>query len=319
MHLYMKKIILMSFILAAALACGKVDLPQYDTPPHLQDTEKEENNKGDEDGKEDEGNKDDQGDKPAPPTGTQMTVRFVSYNVGGFRKYHSDLGHYSYPEVASIAKNISADVIGLNEIFKGANSVDSGADQPARLASELGTGWNSYFAYAANTTYGNGIVSAPEYEIVKEWPATMIPKTADAGERRSMGCVEYEDFVFCVTHLDHQSSQARKDGVKIITDWALANYGPDKTTKPVILLGDMNCIPADATITAFKKDWTMVSVKEPTFPSKGTCIDYIFVLNNGVSYEVGESHSVASNSAADVNKASDHYAIYCDLTFKAQK
>lgn len=314
---YMKKIILMSIILATALACGKVDLPQHDIPPHLQDKEQEDN-KGDE-GNNDQGSGDNPGDKPAQPTGEKMTVRFMSYNIGGFKKFYNDLGHYSYPEVAAIINNLYADVIGLNEIYKGANSIDSGANQPEKLATQLGTGWNSYFAYAANTTYGNAVVSSPDYKIVKEWPATMIPKTIDAGERRSMGCVEYEDFVFCVTHLDHQSSQARKDGVKIITDWALANYGPNKTTKPVILLGDMNCIPAEATITEFKKNWTMVSAKEPTFPSKNTCIDYIFVLNNGAEYEVGTSHAVPSNSAADVSKASDHYAIYCDLTFKAQK
>lgn len=313
----MKKIIFMSFILAAALACGKVDLPQHDTPPHLQDTEKE-------DGKDNDGgtggNGDNtQGDKPAQPTGKNMTVRLMSYNVGAFKKFYNDLGHFSYPEVAAVINNLSADVIGLNEIWKGGSSVDSGADQPGKLAAQLGKGWNSYFAYAANTTYGNAVVSSPDYKIVKEWPATMIPKTADAGERRSMGCIEYEDFVFCVTHLDHQSLQARKDGVRIITEWALANYGADKTTKPVILVGDMNCIPAEATITELKKNWTMVSAKETTFPGKGTCIDYIFVLNNGASYEAGASHSVTSNPAADVKKASDHYAMYCDLTFKAQK
>ena len=151
----------MSFILAAALACGKVDLPQHDTPPHLQDTEKNEN-KGDE-GNGDQGGDDKPGDKPAQPTGEMMTVRFMSYNIGGFKKHYDDLGHYSYPEVAAIINNLSADVIGFNEIFKGANSVDSGANQPEKLAAQLGAGWISYFAYAANTTYGNAIVSSPDY------------------------------------------------------------------------------------------------------------------------------------------------------------
>ena len=242
-----------------------------------------------------------------------MTVRFISYNVGKFAKYESALGHKSYPEVAKVIQEIGGTVVGLNETNKG---------QATELAKALGTGWTGYFAYAANTNYGNSIVAAPEYKVVKEYPRVDIPKVdANTSEVRSLGVVEYEDFVFCVTHLDHMSIEARKHGVKVITDWCLENYGPGKTTKPVILLGDMNCIPAEVTIANFKENWDWVSANENTFPCPNPtkCIDFVFVLKNGVSYTKGESHSVFKTLTTDIEKASDHYPIYADITFNAQK
>ena len=303
----MKKNILLSLILVCAVSCvGKVDLPEYDTPPHLQGTEQEPPK---EDGKEE-----DKQDPTLPPAaGAPMTVRFISYNVGKFAKYESALGHKSYPEVAKVIQEIGGTVVGLNETNKG---------QATELAKALGTGWTGYFAYAANTNYGNSIVAAPEYIVVKEYPRVDIPKVdANTSEVRSLGVVEYEDFVFCVTHLDHMSIEARKHGVKVITDWCLENYGPGKTTKPVILLGDMNCIPAEVTIANFKENWDWVSANENTFPCPNPtkCIDFVFVLKNGVSYTKGESHSVFKTLTTDIEKASDHYPIYADITFNAQK
>lgn len=310
---HMKKNILLSLILVCAVACvGKVDLPEYDTPPHLQGTEQG----GEDDGSEDDG-KDDGKEEETPTTpganGAPMTVRFISYNVGKFAKYESELGHKSYPEVAAVIKEIGGTVVGLNETNSG---------QANELAKALGIGWTGYFAYAANTSYGNSIVADPKYKVVKEYPRVAIPKVdANTNEVRSLGVVEYEDFVFCVTHLDHMSLEARKSGVDIITNWALENYGPGKTTKPVILVGDMNCIPAEITITKFKQNWDWVSANEYTFqcPKPTKCIDFVFVLKNGVEYQKGDSHAVHSTTKTDITKASDHYPIYADITFKAQK
>lgn len=314
----MKKNILLSLILVCAVSCvGKVDLPEFDTPPHLQGTEQEQpkEDEGKDEGKEEEGGKDDGTQDPAikPAAGDPMTVRFISYNVGRFNKYESALGHKSYPEVAKVIQEIGGTVVGLNETNKG---------QATELAAALGTGWTGYFAYAANTTYGNSVVAAPQYKVVKEYGRVAIPKVDEnTSEVRSLGVVEYEDFVFCVTHLDHKSIEARKHGVKVITDWCLENYGPGKTNKPVILLGDMNCIPAEVTITNFKENWDWVSANENTFPCPNAtkCIDFVFVLKNGVSYTKGESHSVFNTTTTDIEKASDHYPIYADITFNAQK
>lgn len=308
----MKRNIILAIILAFAVSCvGKIELPQHDTPPHLQGTEQPEQD----DDQGDEGDQGDQGDTPAipPASGPEMTVRCVSYNVGRFNKYKSSLGHDSYPEVAAVIKEIGGSVVGLNE---------TNTKQAVLLAEKFTPTWTDYFAYAANTSYGNSIVADPKYKVVKEYPRLTIPKVdAETGEIRSMGAIEYEDFVFCVTHLDHKSSAARKEGAKLITEWALENYGPDKSNKPVILVGDMNCLPADVTISEFLKNWTLVSCKELTFPCPNPtkCIDFVFVLNNGVKYTAGESHAVHSVSTTDITKASDHYPMYADVTFKSQE
>lgn len=308
----MKKLLLITLCLAGLASCvGKIDPVDHDTPPHLQG--------GTTDDDKDDGKDDDkeQGGTPGvtPAAGPEMTVRFVSYNVGKFNKYKTELGHDSYPEVATVINDIAGQVIGLNETNNG---------QARTLASQFSPAWTSYFAYAANTNYGNSIIADPKYKVVKEYPRVTIDKIAGASEVRSLGVVEYEDFVFCVTHLDHTSIDARKAGVDIITNWALENYGPGKTSKPVILLGDMNCIPSEVTIAKFKENWDWVSANEFSFPCKPNenptkCIDFVFVLKNGVKYKAGESHAVHNVTNTDIKKASDHYPVYADITFNSQK
>lgn len=252
-----------------------------------------------------------------------MTVRFVSYNVGCFKKYKTALGHFSYPEVAEVLKENRAAVVGLNETDNGAERTDYDY-QAQKLAEQMGEGWTYYFAPARSTTYGNGIIASPSYKVVKEWPKLTIPKMdPNTSEVRSMGAVEYEDFVFCVTHLDHRSEASRLEGVRLITEWAKANYGAGKSNKPVILLGDMNCVPTDAPIIEFEKDWDWVSANELTFPCKEgqpltKCIDFVFVLKNGAQYTVGKSHAIHSVASTNIYQAADHYPIYVDLIFNKQ-
>lgn len=262
-------------------------------------------------------------DVPGQGEGDQdgmMTVRFVSYNVGCFKKYKTALGHFSYPEVAEVLKENRAAVVGLNETDNGAERTDYDY-QAQELAEQMGEGWTYYFAPARSITYGNGIIASPSYKVVKEWPKLTIPKMdPNTSEVRSMGAVEYEDFVFCVTHLDHRSEASRLEGVRLITEWAKANYGAGKSNKPVILLGDMNCVPTDAPIIEFEKDWDWVSANELTFPCiEGQpltkCIDFVFVLKNGAQYTVGESRAIHSAASTNIYQAADHYPIYVDLTF----
>jgi endonuclease/exonuclease/phosphatase family metal-dependent hydrolase len=128
-----------------------------------------------------------------------------------------------------------------------------------------------------------------------------------------MGAIEYADFVFCVTHLDHMSIDARKAGAELITNWALEHYGT--ADKPVFLVGDFNCTPDEETIRIMEKNWNRISAEENTYPCPRPtkCIDYIFALKNGVDYVVGDSGVILSSTAADVTKASDHYPVYVDV------
>ena len=250
------------------------------------------------------------------PAENVMSLRLLSYNVGAFSKHKDALGHYSYPEVASLIEEYHVSVVGMNETDNGYSR--TGYDYQAReVAEELGTGWTYYFASAANDYYGNSILAAPAYKAVKEWPRLVIPKADDGREIRSMGAVEYNDFVFCVTHLDDMSLASRKESVGLITDWALENYGKGKTNKPVFLVGDFNCTPGEETIAMMRENWDWISSEVKTYPSPSPtkCIDYIFVLDNGVDYLVRESDSIVSDVA---DMASDHYPVYADVMFRAE-
>lgn len=313
----MKNFYLFIISLFILSACSESEhTPQDERPPHVQD--QEETLPPDDESGSDE--KPEDGDsEQVEGAGPAMTVRFMSYNVGVFSKYKDKLGHYSYPEVAAVVKDFNVGVVGMNETDNNRKRTEY-QYQAKEFAKEMGTGWTYYFASAADAAYGNSIVASPDYKVVKEWPRLVIPK-GEGSEIRSMGAVEYEDFVFCVAHLDHTSLTPRINGANLINDWAQKNYGAGKTTKPVILVGDMNCIPSEETISRFKEKWTLVSPAEKTYPSNSPskCIDYIFVFNNGVKVEAGESHAVTATKHSNVTLASDHLPIYADLTFKAQK
>lgn len=313
----MKKLIL--FVLSAFMfvSCADKVSPEDERPPHMQDQEQETPP-----AEEPDDTPTEVPNEPVEGAGASMTLRVMSYNVGVFSKYKTELGHYSYPEVAQVIKDLNVGVVGMNETDNNRKRTEY-QYQAKELAKVLGTGWTYYFASAADATYGNSIVASPDYKVVKEWPKVTIPK-GGGSEIRSMGVVEYEDFVFCVAHLDHTNLEARLAGEKIITDWAKKNFGAGKTTKPVIMLGDMNCLPSEETIKKFKENWTLVSSTELTFPNKPSasptkCIDFIFVLNNNVKFEAGESHAVTSSRHASVSLASDHLPMYADITFKKQK
>ena len=305
------------------LSCMGVEKFEYDTPPHLNGglfgEETEEEDGGDFSLEEDDAlivPEDTWAENQ--PAGAPMTISLMSYNVGKFNKFKSEgkdgypaLGHDSYPEVATCISYANADVVGLNEVNKG---------QQTTLAAQLGPDWSGQFAYANSSNYGNAIVfNNKTSSVVKNIERINIPKTADAGETRSVGVIEFEDYVFCVVHLDHKSDQARKDGAKIVTDWVRARYGFGKTTKPVFLVGDMNCTQTAVTIKYLEKFWTRISQIGGTFPSKGTCIDFIFVFNNGIKYEVDRTEIVNPNACADARLASDHYGVYTEVTFNRQK
>ncbi|MBE6250312.1 MAG: hypothetical protein E7111_01515 [Bacteroidales bacterium] len=241
-------------------------------------------------------------------------VTVMSYNVGWFHKYYSDLGHYSYPEVATVIKKVGADIVGLNETDNNA-SRSGNVCQAKELAGQLGSGWTYYFANAEYDWYGNSIVAGSSQKVVKTWSRVELPKLTGS-EVRSMGVVEYEDVVFCVTHLDHKSLTDRLSGVAMINTWVEENYGD--TDKLIVLVGDMNCLPSESTITSFKTRWDWVSSDKYTYsstsPSK--CIDYIFVWRGNVEYEV-TSTDVLNTCAGvdDLSKVSDHLPVYAKIRY----
>ena len=253
-----------------------------------------------------------------PPAPREVTITLMSYNVGAFNKYRDDLGHFSYPEVAKVIKSVDARIVGLNETDKGAVRT-LGEFQASRLADALGNGWSSSFYNAAYTWYGNSMVwDRYMFPRAKVLERVVLDKT-DGSEVRSMGAVEFPDFVFCVTHLDHVSETDRLNAIDKITNWATKNH----SGKRVFLVGDMNAEPTSTTIAKLRENWLQLSGNEPSFPSNNPqkCIDYIFAFKNGHENELENDISVLDtgvitpDDVPEVATASDHCPVWAKLMF----
>lgn len=246
----------------------------------------------------------------------EVTITFMSYNVGVFKKYYDALGHYSYPEVAAVINSIGPDVIGLNETDWERARTES-QHQAELLAAQLGEEWKYQFTYALDPTYGNSILWKDNFNFVRGLPRLELPKDTGS-EDRSMGAVQFHDFIFCVTHLDHRSADDRLNAVRLITQWAKSH-----NSGPIFLVGDMNATPDSETIQELCKDWTLLSSTEYTHsaanPSK--CIDYIFLYtasNTLMKAEVLDKGVVTSAKNAAAAKASDHFATWAKVHFVVQ-
>jgi len=141
-----------------------------------------------------------------------------------------------------------------------------------------------------------------------------IPKTPGV-KHMGLLAVETEEFVFMSTHLN-VASEVSLEQAKLINEYARKDYW--NLGKPVFLAGDMNSRPDAVTIQELSKYWTVISVKEPTYPSSAPdrCIDYILILNNIRDYTVVKSYVCTGFASGDVKLASDHVPVFVDVKLK---
>lgn len=233
-------------------------------------------------------------------------VRLVAYNVGAFSKTVSD----SAPLIASMMKEISADVMVLNELDK--NNDRHSYDQLERFAGYLG--WNFFFGKAMdyrNGEYGNGEAYSKDLTVVDRFVIS-LPKDTGS-EDRSCIVVEFSGFVFAGTHLEVRSENDRILGIRKITEELRQRYADGD--KPVFLGGDMNSFPDSRTVAEILKSWNMLTPAEPTYPSDApvNCADYIFSLKSTGSYDLSASGVCTEFHSGSTAVASDHLPVYVDI------
>lgn len=282
---YLKTIVTMVVFATVSLnanACSKNEGWDYETPPHA-------NKPNDKD---------------------EDIIRLVSYNVGVFNKDSDNPGNYK--TISDMMKELEADAVCLNEVDNETNR--TGKVDQLKKFSEL-MGWNYCYGPAMayqGGYYGEGI--SVKDEIVDSY---YVALSKDVGsEPRVLVVIEVEDYVIATTHLDHVSTDAQLVQVAEINKVMLEKYGT--YDKPVFLGGDLNATPASATLTAFKKNWTVLSRDKATFPSHNpkSTIDFILQLNNGVAVDVVTSDVIMWFETGDATKASDHLPIYVDIKLK---
>ena len=233
-------------------------------------------------------------------------LSIVTYNVGAFNKSH----YSSIEEIASMMKEVKADVISLNEVDS--CTVRTGkVDQIKEFASELG-GWDYTYAKAIDHQgggYGIGIVSAPGYKPVVS--GHFILDKGEGKEYRACAVNEYENFILLTTHLENKVPAVRLQQIKAVCQWVEDHY--KDADKPIFLCGDMNSAPDSAVLSYLKKNWTVLSPADYTMPSwePRKCIDYILVYNNAAAatVKVKVARVIKKFKTGNVAKTSDHLPV----------
>ena len=244
-------------------------------------------------------------------------VRLMSYNVGAFWKEIDD----SAPMIARMIEELGAETVALNELDR--CNRRHNINQMQHLADELNDvaagakrkeTWQGRFGRAMaylGGAYGCGVVT--KARIVDGFHIP-LPKS-DGDEPRVCVVVETRDYVFASCHLDYKGDQSRLEQARVLTEALQARYG--KIRKPVFLAGDFNDEPGSAVIRQMSRDWTLLSPLEYTSSAKHpkACIDYIWVLHNGVEVAVIDSAVPTTFATGDVEIASDHLPVYIEVVF----
>ena len=252
------------------------------------------------------------GNQDKPETITQepeaSTLRLATYNVGVFSKS----GVNTTEMVSSMIKELGAVALSMNELDS--CNTRHAEFQIKEFVKAMGS-WDYTYAPALNYkggTYGIGIAFDPDLKIVRRFRLKL--SKADGSEIRALAVCEFKDFVFCSTHLDHKSQNARLTQAGEITAWVEKTYGLSR--KPVILCGDFNALPDSEPIALMKRDWTVLSPPGFTYPASAPakCIDYIMVYKNASDrVKLLDSQIPTTFSSGDVKVASDHLPVYVDI------
>lgn len=240
----------------------------------------------------------------------KRSYTLVQYNVGAFHKYEGS----GVDAIARAVKALNADAVSLNEVDSCTTRTDN-VDQIAALATAL-EGWNHHYGAAMpykGGAYGVGVVSKPELEIVRK-EVINFPKL-DGYEPRAVALVEYEDFVFCATHLDLVES-AQLAEIEMLNSYMDSVYA--ESSKPIFLAGDLNCFPDSKSIEMLKQSWTLLTPITYSFPSPAPdrCIDYIFVRPQGKRVSVTRAEIPTTLEGVDLTTASDHLPVVLEIVIE---
>lgn len=219
---------------------------------------------------------------------------FMSYNVrNGIGM--DDQRLYSRP--ADVIKEYAPDIVALQELDRGTNRA-GGADVISEIARL--TDMTATYAKAIDFNggeYGVGLLS--KTEPVRTGSVSLPGRE----ERRVLLMAEFEEYIFCSTHLS-LTEEDRLASIDIIED-ALREFSKG-LDKPVYIAGDWNDTPDSETLSRIREHFVILSDTESfTFPADEprTTIDYIAVWKeNGLGPDVKTSKALTAPDCV----SSDH-------------
>lgn len=228
----------------------------------------------------------------------QSTVKLLSYNIRNCRGMDNIT---DYNRIANIISRISPDIVALQELDSATNRSNG-----IVVLNELSSHTNMYKTYSASILYQGGKYGIGILSKVKplNWKIIALPGRE---EKRSMLIAEFQDYIFCCTHLS-LNEEDRVASVGIINE-ALKGI-----SKPVFLAGDFNSVSGSVVIKNVENKWYMLNNPgNPTIPSDNPqkCIDFIFGANfTGHTFQTIQS--IVENEPI----ASDHLPVWVEVVIK---
>lgn len=226
---------------------------------------------------------------------SQKDLKVMTYNIRNAKGMDKVC---DFQRVANVINNALPDVVAVQEL----DSVTRRSEGKYVLG-EVAERTQMHATYCptipfSGGKYGIGILS-------REKPLSLKTKQLPGtGEKRALLVAEFEDYVFCCTHL----SLREEDRMLSLDYIREAAEGYDK---PFFLAGDLNALPDSEFIKKLQENFRIISdVKQPTFPAPEPTetIDYIAVYK-----KEKEPFSVLSSKVIEEPMASDHRPILIEL------
>lgn len=225
----------------------------------------------------------------------QNTLRLMTYNI---KNANGMDNVQNFQRVANVINNACPDAVAIQELDSMTNR--SGKTYVLGEIAER-TQMHAYFAPAIDYDggkYGIGLLT-------KQTPIRIQTMALPGREEaRALIMAEFEDYIYCCTHLS-LTEEDRMTSLEMIKNFAAS------AKKPFFLAGDMNAEPQSDFIKGLQKDFQILSnPKQHTYPApepKET-IDYIATLKSN-------ANGFALISARVLNEpmASDHRPILVEL------
>lgn len=229
------------------------------------------------------------------PVAAQNTLRLMTYNIKNANGMDNVC---SFQRIANVINNASPDVVAIQEVDS--MTKRSGNKYVLGEIAER-TQMHASFAPAIpfdGGKYGIGLLSKQAPLRIQRLP---LPGKEEV---RALVVAEFEDYVFCCTHLS-LTEEDRMKSLEILRAIAATSK------KPFFLAGDMNSLPESNFIKDLQKDFVMLSnPKQQTFPAPKPVetIDYVVALKQN-----DKGFAAITSQVLHEPLASDHRPIVVEL------
>lgn len=231
----------------------------------------------------------------------ENTLRVMSYNVKNCIGMDTVT---DFQRIADVINRVAPDVLAIQELDSATTR-----SQGAFVLKELAERALMHWTYAPAIDYQGGKYGIGVLSKEKPLRYSTLPLPGRE-EQRILLIVEFENYVFCCTHLS-LTEEDQQLSVPLILE-AIKDV-----RKPLFLAGDMNSVYDSPTQTALRDKFrTLNNYKDKTFPvvNPEQCIDFIYGYENGQVYAV-----VKRQVLSDEQVASDHLPLFVDVRLAADE